>query len=89
MRYLTRSSPGVSVHATCGPDAEDWYEYHDALGGPEWALDVGEECNTALEVAQELELDAQDAGVTSCAAAALRSLVRRVAEFEDLQTEKP
>lgn len=58
------------------------------VGGEAWKLDVGAECNAALNHADILEKSAGYKGESFQAAmTAIRSLVRRVAEFEELETE--
>lgn len=91
-RFLTRNS-----RAKTGTLHDPLEMYRDDETGElheetVWKLDVGEECNQALHLAELIEqgkvgpFEGLRATANSIAEN-LRSLVARVAEFEDLETE--
>lgn len=79
-KYLTRKTPGVTVTNETGLDEEYTYKGKRgrAGGGESWKLDVGAECNTLLRLASVS---------TAATAQTLRSIVARVANFEELEKE--
>lgn len=68
-RYLTRETPGIV------PGETDL----------DWKLDVGAACNRVLEHAEELDAAADRSADAAQLVSDLRSLVERVATFEELQ----
>jgi hypothetical protein len=77
--FLTRASKGVLVN-------EVRKEYiHPNGAGEAWKLDVGAECNRLLEHADNLLIQPKD--VRNLIAGDIRSIVARVAEFEELEKE--
>jgi hypothetical protein len=90
-KYLTRETDGVFIEKDPGIVDCEMYIKNAApgllpeKGGEAWKLDVGAECNELLKLADRME---DWDGVVNCAAIeAIRSIVRRVAEFESLETE--
>jgi hypothetical protein len=87
-RYLTRETPGVEV-VERGMTKGCYYYLgeHDSEAGV-WKLDVGAECNRLLEHALNIEQNSDySAAYKSAVAADIRSLVKRVAAFEELTVE--
>lgn len=72
-RFITRETPGVSI------DTEGQWYYHKGSGNELWKLDVGAECNRLLDLSEKGDMLIQDSD-------AIRSIVDRVATFEELQT---
>lgn len=69
----------------------DWHKKHgheltETPGDDTWKLDVGAECNLALQAAQEIS-ERPQIGDNPAMVKAIRSLVERVAHFEELETE--
>jgi hypothetical protein len=94
MKYLTRQSPGVVIIDECPLDVTYRYQGRrgTAGGGEVGKLDVGQECNLLLSLAANLEKNTVGFHVRMQAtqneyADAIRSVVARVAEFEELETE--
>jgi hypothetical protein len=90
MQYLTRQSPDVCLFKENGHD--EYYRHKGQRGGEAWKLDVGQECNLLLSLAANLEKNTVGFHVRMQAtqneyADAIRSVVARVAEFEELETE--
>jgi hypothetical protein len=84
MKYLTRESKGVVVHKETSGD--DFYT-RDGEGGDEaWKLGVGAECNRLLKLADECKRNSYNPKMQQDEAA-IRSIVARVAEFEELEAE--
>lgn len=87
-RYLTRQTPGIII-INESDHTEALYHHHDkgCYGGPEWKLDIGAECNRLLDLADAIEPYKQIAslGINEHDAATLRSIVARVATFEELE----
>jgi len=85
IRCLTRRTPGVVVDTPPGINKpHQTYQGPHGERGEAWQLDVGAECNLALEHCehQELFVDHDPQAV-----AAIRSLVSRVIDFESLPTQ--
>ena len=85
--YLTRASKGLRL---VGSPVEGFYEVDEPQiqSGEVWQLDVGHECNIVLNQADFLQgLNANADHPDVIAAEAMRSLVTRVAEFEDLNLD--
>jgi hypothetical protein len=88
-KYLTRESKGVVIiHDKAAGNNRRLYEvkHDDSYGGPAWKLDVGAECNRMLNYADSMEpmcptSPFQDIPKT------IRSIVARVASFEELEVE--
>lgn len=74
-KYLTRQSPCLAGNISEHPDDKAW------------KLDVGAECNMLLELADELERATQGSADEVATVGAIRNLVDRVAQFEELETE--
>lgn len=77
-KYLTRKSADIELFREHN---EEWYrtESHTGHTGPAWKLDVGAECNRLLEHAdKQMEFQLIET---------IRSIVERVANFEELEIE--
>lgn len=92
--FLTRQSPHITIIPRGPAVPIEYYEGkpgHEELGGEAWRLDVGAQCNRLLDRAQLLEMNAGRfntiEGGDLQIAADIRSIVARVAQFEDLETE--
>ncbi|MDE2102885.1 MAG: hypothetical protein KGL39_36915 [Patescibacteria group bacterium] len=94
MPYLTKQSidPTASIvvpHPKLEPYAESFHRLGH-IANLAWKLDVGAECNSALLIADFLEREfKKNPQINNYQKhiAGLRSLVARVAEFEQLETE--
>lgn len=87
-KYLTRETPGIlfrhsSVNEATDDTVEYYHETNPEIGGGKFKLDVGNECNLLLDLAEQMEADDMAGHTTE----AIRSIVSRVAEFEELETE--
>jgi hypothetical protein len=85
LRYLTRKSLHINFEPVeaKGETFKFYYSDDNSKSGEVWKLDVGSQCNALLNLAELLESRGHDKFQTQ----ALRSLVARVAEFEELETE--
>ncbi len=91
MKYLTRESPGIVIEEGDWNEGNPTYSHpNNQFGGNAWKLDVGAECNVLLDLASELGMMAEDVLDTSphVSGKAIRSIVQRVAEFENLEVEQ-
>lgn len=90
MKYLTRQSPGVQW-GSFGGHGFYYHETNSSIAGDIWKLDVGAECNRLLAVADEIGIVSDEGNLVSKQndqlSKDIRSIVRRVAEFESLQEE--
>ena len=59
----------------------------EEMSGAVWQLDVGAECNRLLGYAEACEVGSMGFGETAQLAKDIRSIVNRVAEFEELSHE--
>jgi hypothetical protein len=88
--YLTRQTNGVVVN---GDTYEYQFDRHEPpLEDDEWKLDVGEQCNILLEIAQRMldeseELGGEPSEEDKREAGVIRSIVERVAAVEELDKE--
>ena len=90
-RYLTRKSPGVVVEFS-EPDHDEMYHQRGTSNcGEAWKLDVGAECNRLMDIAEGFEqgkFAIMGPGATHNEHATIvRSIVQRVATFEELEVE--
>lgn len=77
-KYLTRESPLKRI--------EDYFPRENYPDDTAWKLDVGAECNRLLEHAENMETEpTSDHGRS--AAEDIRSIIKRVAKFEELERE--
>lgn len=98
-KYLTRQSPGIKTRPTVQLVGEKYVHeyYHESnkqvRGGPAYKLEVGEECNRLLQLADELSTFStsvwnSDTGITNGQMATnIYRIVDRVAESEELEAE--
>lgn len=90
-KFLTRQSPGIIIKTEIVGGGfsfhdEETYSIPDTdKSGNAWKLDVGAECNLLLQEADRIQ--AIRPNDTNIFVDALRSIVARVAEFEELETE--
>lgn len=97
-RYLTRQTPFIKIEPETLPDGDEMYSgvkppgtgIHHEYGGPAWKLDVGAECNRLLELADAIAQYApvDTIGLKTSDPETIRSIVERVANFEELETEQ-
>lgn len=87
-RYLTRQTPGVVCHHDPLLELDEGYTFNGEPGDLAWKLDIGAECNRLLDYADNIEghvmgFHSPDLSIAQLQAT-LRSLVERVATFEEL-----
>ncbi len=98
-KYLTRKSNGVKVFQDGKPGTPAYRgerytvgKQHKDNGNDAWKLDVGAECNLALEQAEKMKVE-YPLTIKSIFKRhfarhdAIVALVERVANFEELETE--
>ena len=88
--FVTRLTPEIVIESTPGGDPEyESYILPDGGGGEVWQLDVGAECNLLLAHAEGVAIGIKHGAdmvptPSQAVVDAIRSIVRRVAEFEAL-----
>ena len=79
-QYLTRETKHLEIRG-------DYYYHEDEPSGETYKLDVGAECNRLLGRAEFIESDPNIQPCDTQIVADIRSLVARVADFEELDKE--
>ncbi len=97
-KYLTRQSPGIELYQENEHDecyrhiAPDGMLGNGRHGAEAWKLDVGAECNRLIEFSEAIKetkglCGTGDPKADAQIVADIDSLVQRVADFEELETE--